>query len=192
KYLDETRAADWKPGRADTDALYAYGKSRASIELPGLRHLWEAKTVFEHYLRLKPGGEPAETILLEIYPHLYHNQEAVSLAEDVIARAKMQVDEHPNDPRFELVLASAYVYANKFPDAVQWLRTAAARKATDVKFVDELVFRLDALGRYRDSLAVLERSATELSLADPSLRRKLVQRQWQAGQFAVVADGLKE
>jgi hypothetical protein len=37
KYLDETRAADWKPGQADTEALFAYGKSRASVELAGLR-----------------------------------------------------------------------------------------------------------------------------------------------------------
>src|SRR4051794_21229875 len=59
KYLDETRAADWKPGQADTEALFAYGKSRASVELAGARHLWEAKNVFEHYLRLKPADEAA-------------------------------------------------------------------------------------------------------------------------------------
>ena len=259
KYLDETRAADWKPGQADTEALFAYGKSRASVELAGARHLWEAKTVFEHYLRLKPADEQAETMLLDIYPRLNHNAEAVTLAddvlarrpndvpalkartkaliqrglqqdakfftealatgeklnaaapedteghlltqlaaasakqppEDVIAKAKSQVDDHPNDPRFELVLASAYVYANKLPEAAQWLRTAAARKAPDARFVDELVIRLDALGMFRDALPVLERAAADLGATDASLMRKLVQRQWQSGQYAAVAKRLE-
>ena len=260
KYLDDTRAADWKPGQADTEALFAYGKSRASVELAGGRHLLEAKNIFEHYLRLKPADEPAETMLLDIYPRLNLNPEAVTLADDVLARrpdnvpalkaktkaliqrglqkkdpkdfadaiaageklnaaapddveghlltqlaaasakqppgdvivkARKQVEDRPADPRYELVLASAHVYANDLTEAAKWLRTAAGRKAPDAKFVDELVIRLDALGMFRDSLAALERAAADLGEAEPSLTRRLAQRQWQAGQYEAVAKRLE-
>lgn len=259
KYLDETRASEWKPGTGDPEALFAYGKSRASVELVGARHLLEARNIFEHYLRLRPADEQAERMLLDIYPRLDQNNEAIVLAddvlsrrpgdlyalkakikaliqhgyrkdakafdeaiavgeqlsaaapddleghlltqlaaasakhppEDVIAKARRQVDAHPDDPRFELVLASAYVYADRLPEAQEWLRKAAARKAPDAKFVDELVIRLDALGMFRAVLPVLERAAADLGAADPSLTRKLVQRQWQAGQYAAVARRLE-
>ena len=70
RYLTLSKTAERGAAGADTEALFAYGKSRASIELPNQRHLWEAKNVFERYLMLKPGDGPAERMLLEIYPRL--------------------------------------------------------------------------------------------------------------------------
>src|SRR5215218_9525553 len=86
KYLTLSKTAERGAGKVDAEALFAYGKSRAAIELPGARHLWEAKNVFERYLMLKPGDEQAELMLLDIYPRLNHNQEAVTLADDRLAR----------------------------------------------------------------------------------------------------------
>src|SRR5688572_11490836 len=46
RYLTLSKTAEKPAGKADTEALFAYGKSRAAIETPANRHLWEAKNVF--------------------------------------------------------------------------------------------------------------------------------------------------
>ena len=68
KYLAESKTADRPRGKADTEALFAYGKSRASVERSDNRHLVEAKGIIERYLMLSPGDAEAERMLLELYP----------------------------------------------------------------------------------------------------------------------------
>lgn len=257
KYLAESKTADLPRGKADAEALFAYGKSRSHVERGDNRHLWEAKGIFERYLALMPGDAEAERMLLEIYPKLNMNAEAVTKAdgvlarapgdvyalkaktraliqkgmqqdaksladavaagerlnqvapldlegllltqyalvatkrplEEVTARAEEQLKAHPDDPRFELLLASAHLYADQLDKARQWLGAAAARKAPNEQFVTELVTRLDALGMYRQSHDVLERAAVAFS-DDASLARAAVQRQWQAGKYEAVAQRL--
>src|SRR5688572_10516231 len=91
KYLTESKAADLPRGKADTEALFAYGRSRASV-IGDNRHLWEARGIFERYLALRPGDLEAEHMLLDLYPRLNMNAEAVTKADGVLSR-------HPNDVR---------------------------------------------------------------------------------------------
>ena len=256
KYLTASKAADQPRGEADTEALFAYGKSRASV-IADNRHLWEARGIFERYLALVPGNLEAEHMLLDLYPRLSMYAEAVTRADDVLARhpddvralkaktkaliqkglqkdaksladaiasgerlnavAPLDLDGHlltqyalaatkrpaeelisraedllkarPEDPRFELVLASAHLYANRLDKAREWLATAASRKAPDEQFVTELVTRLDALAMFKQSQDVLERAATEFG-GDASLTRAAVHRQWQSGRYEGVAQRL--
>ena len=257
KYLTLSKTAERPAGKADTEALLAYGKSRAAIETPSNRHLWEAKNVFERYLALRPGDSEAQGMLLDIYPKLNHNQEAIGLADEVLSRdpndtralrsktraliqkgllqepkafgdalavaeklnavapldlnghllaqytlfcLKRPADEvigrandlladHPDDPRFELLLASAYLYADRMEPARQWLKSAASRKAPDVAFVDELVTRLDSVGQFAQSQEVLERAAGDFP-GEASLTRAAIERLWQAGRYDAVLERL--
>ena len=250
RYHTEAKTGQQPREKVDLEALFAYAKSRASVELqPGSRHLVEARGLLERYLALKPGDAEAERMLLDIYPRLNMNQEAVNRADDVLSRrpddvaalkaktraliqkgiqqdpkaladavasgtrlteaapldvegqlltqyalvatkrppeeiiaaAKAQLDAHPEDPRFELLMASAHIYANQFDPARRLLTSAAARQSPDVSFVRELVTRLDALSMYGQSQEVLDRSAAQFP-GEPSLLRDAVLRQWQAGK----------
>jgi Tfp pilus assembly protein PilF len=258
KYHTEARTGQLPRDRVDLEALFAYARSRASVEMqPGSRHLSEARQLIERYLALKPGDEEAERMLLDIYPRLNMNQEAVntadgvlarrpddvralksktkaliqkgmqqdprSLAEavatgdrlnrvapldvegqlltqfalvatkkpaaEVVARADALLKEHPDDPRFELLLASAHLYFNQFAEARRWLAAAAARPAPDEASVTELVTRLDVMGMFRQSQEVLDRAAARFP-ADPSLTRAAVQRQWQSKRYEDVVNRL--
>jgi tetratricopeptide (TPR) repeat protein len=258
KYHTEARTGQQPRDKVDLEALFAYAKSRASVEMqPGNRHLSEARGLFYRYLTLKPGDAEAEHMLLDIYPRLNMNQEAVTLADDVLSRrpddvvalkaktraliqkgvqqdpkalaeavesgrrlaaaapldvegqlltqyalvatkrpadevvaaARAQLDAHPDDPRFELLLASAHIYANQFDAARKLLTAAATRPAPDVPFVRELVTRLDALSMYAQSQDVLDRAAAQFP-GEPSLLRDAVQRQWQAGKYEAVMQRL--
>src|SRR3954470_110781 len=250
KYHTEARTGQMQRGQVDLEALFAYAKSRASVEVqPGNRHLVEARGLFERYLALKPGDLEAEHMLLDIYPRLNMNSEAITKADEVlsrhpadvpalksrtkaliqrgvqsdpkalaealetggrlnraapldvegqlltqyalvatkrppeeaIARANELLAAHPDDPRFELLLASAHLYGNRFDEARQWLTTAAARPAPDAAFVTELVTRLDALAMFKQSQEVLDRAAARFP-SEPSLTRQALQRQWQGGR----------
>jgi predicted Zn-dependent protease len=257
KYLAESKTAEQPRGKADTEALFAYGKSRMSVERGDNRHLWEAKGIFERYLMLKGPDLEAGHLLLDIYPRLGMNAEAITRAdevlakdpnyvralkartraliqkgtqqdrrslaeavssgerlnaaapldleghlltqyalvatkrppEEVLARAEELVKAHPRDPRFELVLASAHLYANRLDKAREVLAATAAREAPDVAFVTELVSRLDALGMFGQSQEVLERAAKQFG-GDAALTRAAVQRQWQGGRYDEVAQRL--
>src|SRR4051812_48639898 len=45
-YLDKTKTQEKGPGKADTEALFAYGKSRMNVPLAKGQHLTEAKNIF--------------------------------------------------------------------------------------------------------------------------------------------------
>src|SRR3954470_16896890 len=78
KYHTEARTGQLSRDQVDLEALFAYAKSRASVEMqPGNRHLVEARGLFERYLALKPGDLEAEHVLLDIYPRLNMNGEAI-------------------------------------------------------------------------------------------------------------------
>ena len=254
KYHTEAKTGQRGRDDVDLEALFAYAKSRASVELGNARHLVQAKDLFERYLAIKPEDAQAEQMLLDIYPKLGMNGEAIGKADDVLVRrpgdvhalkaktraliqkgiqqdakafaqavasgerlneaapldvegqlltqyalvatkrpaadivalAEDKLTAHPEDPRFELLLASAHLYAETFDEARKYLTAAAARQAPDVQFVMELVTRLDALGMFGHSQDVLDRAAEQFQ-GDPSLARSAVQRQWQSGRYEAVA-----
>lgn len=247
QYLTETRTADKAPGKADVEALLAYGKSRLAIPLPRGQHLREAKQAFERYLQLKPGDLEAQHLLLELYPRIHHNDAALELADavlktdgkdvpalrakiaayadqrkykdalatserlltvvpddldaharvqtlmlamdktgdeapaQVVARYEALLGQHENDPRFELLLARAYVLSGKLDLAKRYLKLAAGRpEATDPAVASKLTPLLDKFRLYDESNTVLERLAATAE-EDPVHTRPLVRRLWQSG-----------
>lgn len=257
RYHAEAKTGQRGRDDVDLEALFAYAKSRSSVERPNARHLVEAKDLFERYLAMRPEDAEAERMLLDIYPKLGMNGEAIGKADDVLARrpddvyalkaktraliqkgiqqdakalaqaivsgerlndvapldvegqlltqyalvatkrsapevvaqAEEKLKAHPDDPRFELLLASAHLYAEKFDEARKYLTAAAARKAPDGQFVTELVTRLDALGMFGHSQDVLDRAAEQFA-GDLPLARSALQRQWQSGRYEAVVQRL--
>ncbi len=110
-------------------------------------------------------------------------------AAELLARAKAGLDAHPNDPRFEMFLASAYSYAGDQTNAQKLLDTAVQRKAPDAEFVRMATNLLDSNGQYEMSEDLLNRAAGELN--DPQVLQMLVQRLWQNGRADEMAKRLE-
>ena len=104
--------------------------------------------------------------------------EAAAAAQQLVARYKQLLGEHPDDPRFELLLARAYHFADDREQATNWLKAAAARDTTDPDTARVLTSLLEQYDLYAESNAVLERLA---GAEDDALHlRPLVQRLWQS------------
>lgn len=131
--------------------------------------------------------------------------------EQVLPRAVELLSKHPNDSRFELVMAIACNMSHEWPQAPvaalrsvaqkrypeaksdQWDRHAAAeffiRRAareipSDIYYIQALVAEWDRLGLPQESLQLLERA--QLSHSDPWFRQLLARRLFQANRFADV------
>jgi tetratricopeptide (TPR) repeat protein len=111
EYLTDTRTAEKAPGKADVEALLAYGKSRLAIPMPKGEHLRQAKQAFERYLQLKPGDRDAQHLLLELYPRIHYNEEALALADTVLAS-------DPKDVPALRAKVGAYADQRKYKDAL--------------------------------------------------------------------------
>jgi tetratricopeptide (TPR) repeat protein len=248
EYLTDTRTAEKAPGKADVEALLAYGKSRLAIPLPKGQHLRQAKQIFERYLQLKPGDRDAQHLLLGLYPRIHYNEEALALADNVLAsdpkdvpalRAKVAafgdqrkykealaaseqllkvvpddldahatlqqlmiamdktgdeapaqvvkryealLAQHENDPRFELLLARAYLMSGQYDLGKRYLKLAAGRPgAADPAVAAKLTPLLDKLKLFDDSTSLLERMAATAD-EDAIHQRPLIRRLWQSGQ----------
>jgi tetratricopeptide (TPR) repeat protein len=97
----------------DAPAIYAYAVARSQVPEPDLKHLVEAKVIFNRYLEINPSDSPAQHRLLEIYRQIRYEAEASALAETLLARdptdvealqAKLQVliDHQEYDPALVL------------------------------------------------------------------------------------------
>lgn len=250
EYLTASKTAEKAPGEADAEALLAYGKSRQAIPLARGKHLIESVRIFERYLQLKPGDREAQHLLLGLYPRIRYNEEALNLAntllasdpadaeamrakiaayanqrkfknaleaaealvklqpEDLQAHANVQgatmrlakpgderqrsqqlvtryeelLRSHPDDPRFELLLARAHHFNNDPEKAIQWLKAAAGRNSTDPDVASVLTGMLETYNLFGESNDVLERLASAHA-GDPKLSRPLVRRLWQGGRY---------
>src|SRR5258707_5544366 len=87
EYLHKAKAQD-----TDPEALFAYGKSRVSVEMPRSRQLFEGVRIFQHYLEIKPGDDKAQHALLDLYAKLQYNTEALRLADELLARNPRDID----------------------------------------------------------------------------------------------------
>ena len=102
----------------------------------------------------------------------------------------MQGDLHEQDPRFEVLLASAHTQAGQTDDAKKWLQIAATHVPPDAKFVAAMSgASLDKAGLYSDSADFLIRAAD--TVRDPSVQHLLAQRLWQNGKFADLESRVK-
>lgn len=109
--------------------------------------------------------------------------------DELVAHAEKLRQQHPDDPRFELLLGVAYGYGNDETQARTWLRAAASRKAPNAEFVTLLTRYFDDLKLFDESQAVLERADRETN--DPAIRQVLIQRLWQSGRASEVVRRLE-
>jgi tetratricopeptide (TPR) repeat protein len=73
--------------RDDNEALYAYGVARARIEEPNGRNIAEGITVFTTLLQQDPDNARAQYDLLDLYTQAFYNNEAIDLADRILARS---------------------------------------------------------------------------------------------------------
>ena len=106
----------------------------------------------------------------------------------ILADAKALASQHPDDPRFQILLGSVYARAGDVPNAREWLNKAAAHPGIDEQTVKAIVAQFDNLGLANDSLGVLQARAQ--SGASVELRHLLGQREWEIGAWAQAADML--
>lgn len=109
---------------------------------------------------------------------------------DVLSRYENLLKQHPDDPRFELLMGLASQYASDHPASVKWLKSAASRPAPDAQFVQKLSWYLDQMRMFDESQQLLERAARDSR--DPEILKVLVQRLWQDGRHSDVVSRLKE
>ncbi len=108
---------------------------------------------------------------------------------EMLDRAKAGLNAHPEDPRFELLLASAYFYDGDQDNSKKYMMLAISRKAPDPDFVRLATKMLDGKGMFDQSQKLLEHAVTDLNDAD--VLQLLVERLWQNGQTEEMARRLE-
>lgn len=106
----------------------------------------------------------------------------------ILARYRDLLAQHPDDPRFEMLLGIATGDNGDRDGALALLRSAAARTPPDAAFVAQLARIFDQQRLFDESQQILRRAAERAD--DPSVVLVLVQRLWQDGQYAQAADRL--
>lgn len=160
---------------ADTHALLAKAKALANQ-----RKFRESLDVAEQLVVLRP---------LDLTAHRWVQAMLFRLntpGEQIVARFDKLLRAHPDEARFELLLARAHHLANQPDEAAKLLKSAAGRKTIDPELATELAAMLEhrEYRMFRESNAVLERLATDD--ADASHVRPLVRRLWQGGRYREV------
>lgn len=125
-YLTESKTYEKGPAEADVEALLAYGKSRRAIPMKNDRHVIEAINVFERYRDLRPDDREAHHQLLELYPRAKYNEEALQLAEAVLAS-------DPADAHALRASARALGYQRKFEKATGFAERLAKLRPNDLE-----------------------------------------------------------
>lgn len=166
--------------------------ARQPRNLPAIRARAAALT------RLERTEQAIETTRsgLEIDPldwrlHLRHLQLQKQLGaseKELLDQAQALSQQHPEDPRFEMLEAFAFGVAGQVEQMREKLAAAAQRTPPDDAFVASLQRFLDEVGMYEESLALLQRAAAPES--EGGLYEELIQRLFEARQFQEVADRL--
>lgn len=136
---------------------------------------WEAS------LKAAEAWAAVEPLALE--PHLLVLAQMTAVKrtpEQLVAYAQKLLEAHPNDGRFELLMAHARGMAGDNTGAMTMLRQAAGRDIDDLDYIKDIAHRLELAGRFAEALAYLQRAAARLEDAD--LRTQINQRMWQNGE----------
>jgi Flp pilus assembly protein TadD len=180
----------------DTAAMRAL-----AVGYAGKRAYDKALTNAEQYTERVPADFQLQRHTLGLYAQ--HGKVA-----QMIPRASKLLEQHPDDGKFELLLAIAYntvadwtaedrAYARRLvqrldpqakvdslerTDAARFLiKRASQHISPDTYFVQILIAELDNIGMSGDAISLLQRAG--LNQGDPSLRRILVRRLWEAGRY---------
>ena len=109
---------------------------------------------------------------------------------EVLKRAEEARAKHPDDARFELLQAFAYLYAGNPTEATKWLDSAAKHPMPSPEFVRLLVRLYDSMRLFDRGQKVLEQIVS--ANGDPKLLRMLIDRLWQASRFNEVVQRLAD
>ncbi|MCC6423786.1 MAG: tetratricopeptide repeat protein [Phycisphaerales bacterium] len=162
---------------ADIEAL----RNRAKCQYR-LRKFQEALADSEKLNELAPLDLEGHQLTYEL---LFQLKRPVS---EVLKRAEDARAKHPDDARFELLQAFAYLYAGNTAEATQWLDTASKHPMPSPEFVRLLVRLYDSMRLFDRGQKVLEQIVSEHG--DPKLLQMLIDRLWQASRFTEVVDRL--
>ncbi len=109
--------------------------------------------------------------------------------QDLLHRVLQQQKAHPDDPRFEMLLAMTYGKAGQIAKGTELLERAAAHPVDDPQFIRYMVRLFDSLGRFDESKELLSCAAASDNVR---VLRLLVQRLWQDHKPKEVIDRLDE
>ena len=109
----------------DVEALYAYAVSRREVTEPDGEHLRQAIGMFRRVMELEPKHQDARTALLELYPRVGFNTEALQLAEE-------QLRHDPDDAMALWAKARALAAVRRFVDAVPVAENYTRQKPEDL------------------------------------------------------------
>ncbi|MFV1968180.1 MAG: tetratricopeptide repeat protein, partial [Pirellulaceae bacterium] len=151
-----------------------------TLALARLLRFDEALPYAEAYAEQKPLDLEMQTLLFEV---AFRVNQSV---DELIKRAETLRTENPDDPRWELLQAYAYRYANDRKNVLRWLEKASSKPPPDDTYVGRLVELLDQVGLYTRALSVLEEAANRGDNA--GIEQELIQRLWEHGRYKEVAD----
>ena len=109
----------------DVEALYAYAVSRREVTEPDGEHLRQAIGMFRRVMELEPKHQDARTALLELYPRVGFNTEALQLADE-------QLRHDPDDATALWAKARALAAVRRFVDAVPVAENYTRQKPEDL------------------------------------------------------------
>ena len=125
-YLTESKTHEKPAAEADVEALFAYGKSRRAVPMKNDRHVIEAINIFENYRNLRPDDREVQHQLLELYPRVKYNEEALTLADKVLAA-------DPTDAYALRASVKALGHQRKFEKAMGFAERLAELRPNDLE-----------------------------------------------------------
>ncbi len=163
---------------SNTEALKMRGLKQARVE-----NYADAERDFVAYLEQHSDDYEVHLLLLQVRDELHVDPETL------LAQAKVLVEEHPEDPRFEMVLGLTYATNNQVDQARNWVRSAAARNVPDDAFISALTNAFDRLGLYGEASDYLVKVSSDRPI-DGDLGLEVTRRLFEAGQFDAVLERL--
>lgn len=156
-------------------ALHARG-----LSLVWLGRFNEAATALEQLVELHPENMMAPFVLAQTYARMQRTPQ------QIVAWAAALEGQHPDDPRYDLLLAYAYRMAQDQNAARAALQPVVDWTPQDPEAVTLLTRQLVAAGMLDEALAALRRA--DEAAHDPQIRRQYVQRLWEIGEHARVVE----
>lgn len=179
---EETLALAENMLRRDPDnAMAARGRA---IALSRMRRYAEALEATKAIVAVNPLDTDMQLLYLEM------ESKTLAPGEDLIQYAGRMKDEHPDDPRFDLVRAYAHYLAGDRPMMTELMRRASDTVPPDTDYVRTLTRFADAVGLYPLSLRALTRA--DEAFDDKTISRELTLRLMEMGRYDQVAERLAD
>ena len=182
RYNKEARTlAAWLLAKNPNDAAALRGDVQALVND---RNYADALTACHRLNQIEPLDLSGQRQELELMAQLSRP------ADELVARASQLRREHPNDPRFEALMAIAYAHAKRYDEARKSLEAAAALPPADTDSVLLILNLLDLNQEFALSDKLLARATA--SDKDMRLRRLQVRRLFETHRLQDLLDSTAE